>query len=126
MRRPRAILWFLYGALACALAWRCSSNQNTITSDIYHNTTAHFNGYFYAKEKMAEIQKTVNQSMDDDHNQILRLFPKLDTALAHGYKKDTEEVIKMASISIQRHPNSKWLDDNYILVGLARLYDCDF
>ena len=32
----------------------------------------------------------------------------------------------MASISIQRHPNSRWVDDNYLLVGLARLYDCDF
>jgi tetratricopeptide (TPR) repeat protein len=105
---------------------QCSPNQNTVTSDIYHNTTAHFNGYFYAKEKILEIENTILQSQDDDPNQILRLFPKLDTTLARSFKKDTEEVIKMSSISIQRHPNSKWLDDNYLLVGLARLYDCDF
>lgn len=111
---------------AGVLLWRCSPNQNTITSDVYHNTTAHFNGYFYAREKILEIEKTIVQSLDDDPNQILRLFPKLDTTLAHSYKKDTEEVIKMASISIQRHPNSRWLDDNYLLVGLARLYDCDY
>ncbi len=120
------MIWILMGALTVVIMWRCSSNQNTMTSDLYHNTTAHFNGYFYAKEKIIEIQKTILQSMDDDPNQVLRLFPKLDTAMASGYRKDTEEVIKMASISIQRHPNSKWLDDNYILVGLARLYDCDF
>jgi tetratricopeptide (TPR) repeat protein len=97
-----------------------------MTADLYHNTTAHYNGYFYAKEKLVEIQKIILQGMDDDPNQVLRLFPKLDTALATSYRKDTEEVIKMASISIQRHPNSRWLDDNYILVGLARLYDCDY
>lgn len=113
-------------ALGCAALWACSPNQNTITSDVYHNTTAHFNGYFYAKEKILEIQNIILQSQDDDPNQILRLFPRLDTALARSYRKDTDEVIKMASISIQRHPNSRWLDDNYLLVGLARLYDCDF
>jgi len=104
----------------------CSLEQNTITSSIYHNTTARFNGYFYAKEKIREIEKVILKSLDDDHNQILRLFPKLDTVLAKSYAKDTEEVIKMASISIQRHPNSKWVYEDYILVGLARLYSGDF
>ncbi|HWA34010.1 MAG TPA: tetratricopeptide repeat protein [Cyclobacteriaceae bacterium] len=106
--------------------WQCSSNQTSITGDIYHNTTAHFNGYFYAHEKVLEVEKAIMKSLDDDPNQILRLYPKLDTVLAKSYKKDTEEIIKMASISIQRHPNSKWLDDDYLMVGLARLYDCDF
>lgn len=104
----------------------CSSNQNNITSNIYHNTTAHFNGFYYAKEKTIEVEKTILKSLDDDPNQILRLFPKLDTNLAKSYSKDTEEIIKMASLSIQRHPNSKWVDDNYVLVGKARLFDCDF
>jgi len=104
----------------------CSVNQNNITSNIYHNTTAHFNGYYYAKEKTLEVEKIILKSLDDDPNQILRLFPKLDTNLAKSYAKDTEEIIKMASLSIQRHPNSRWVDDNYVLVGKARLFDCDY
>jgi tetratricopeptide (TPR) repeat protein len=113
--------------LLCMTLWSgCSSNQNTVTANIYHNATAHYNGYFYALEKTLEVEKIVLKSLDDDPNQILRLFPKLDTTLAKSYTKDTEEIIKMASISIQRHPNSQWVDDNYIQVGLARLYSCDF
>lgn len=104
----------------------CSVEQNSVTSNIYHNSTAHFNGYFYAREKTREVEKTILKSLDDDHNQILRLFPKLDTTMAKAYVKDTEEIIKMASISIQRHPNSRWVYENYILVGKARLFDCDF
>ncbi len=100
--------------------------QNNVTSNIYHNLTAHFNGYYYALEKTREVETLILKSLDDDHNQVLRLFPKLDTVLAKSYVKDTEEIIKMASISIQRHPNSKWVDDNYVQVGLARLYSCDF
>ncbi len=117
-----ALVW----CLLAAIGWRCSSNQNTIAGDMFHNTAAHFNGYFYAREKALEVEKIILKSLDDDPNQILRLFPKLDTTLAKSYKKDTEELVKMASISIQRHPNSRWVDDNFLLVGLARLYDCDF
>jgi tetratricopeptide (TPR) repeat protein len=104
----------------------CSTEQNNVTSNIYHNMTAHFNGYYYALEKTREVEKVILKSLDDDPNQILSLFPKLDTTLAKSYSKDTEEIIKMASISIQRHPNSRWVDDNYLLVGKARLYDCDY
>ncbi|NOT75459.1 MAG: tetratricopeptide repeat protein [Cyclobacteriaceae bacterium] len=123
IRRLVIVVFCLVSALTW---WSCSSNQNTVVGSFYHNTTARFNGYFYAKEKVREVEKVILKSLDDDPNQILRLFPKLDTTLAKSYKKDTEEIIKMASISIQRHPNSRWLDDDYVLVGLARLYDCDF
>jgi len=104
----------------------CSPNQNTLTASVYHNMTAHYNGYFYADEDVRKVEKAILESLDDDHNQLLRLFPKLDTNLAKSYKTDTEEAIKMASISIQRHPNSRWVYKNFILVGLARLYDCDY
>ncbi len=118
---------FLLGlSLFGALLVGCSSNQTNITSNIYHNTTAHFNGYYYANEKTLEVEKLILKSLDDDPNQILRLYPKLDTNLAKSYAKDTEEIIKMASLSIQRHPNSKWVHHNYVLVGKARLFDCDY
>lgn len=104
----------------------CSPNQNSFTSNIYHNLTAHYNGYYYAYEGVKTVEGTILKSLDDDHNQLLRLYPRLDTNLAKNYSKDTEEIIKMASISIQRHPNSRWVYKNYIMVGLARLYSCQF
>lgn len=104
----------------------CSIEQNTITSNFFHNLTAHYNGYFYAKEGAREVEKMILKSLDDDHNKILLLYPRLDTVLAKTYKKNTEEIIKMASKSIQYHPNSRWVNDNYLMVGLARLYACDY
>lgn len=117
----RHLLFLLLGTLSS-----CSVEQNNFTSNVFHNLTAHYNGYYYAREKTDEVEKIILKSLDDDPNQILRLFPKLDTVLAKTYSKDTEEIIKMASLSIQRHPNSKWVDDNYVLVGKARLYGSDF
>ncbi|MBX2914097.1 MAG: tetratricopeptide repeat protein [Cyclobacteriaceae bacterium] len=118
----RLILFALLGLSVLA----CSVEQNTFTANIYHNTAAHYNGYYYAREKTREVEKVIARSLDDDPNQILRLFPKLDSTLAKSYQKDTEEIIKMASLAIQRHPNSKWVDDCYLLVGKARLYGYDF
>ena len=111
---------------AIALLSSCSLEQTTVTSNLFHNTTAHYNGFYYAREKAHEVDKMILKTLDDDPTQVLRLFPGLDTSKAKSYAKDTDEIIKMASISIQRHPNSKWVDDNYIQVGLARMYACDF
>jgi tetratricopeptide (TPR) repeat protein len=112
--------------IALLMMGACGVEQTSVTSNIFHNTTAHFNGYFYAREKAAEVEKVILKSLDDDHNLILRLYPRIDTVLAKTYQKDTEEIIKMASISIQRHPNSRWVYENYVLVGRARMYDCEF
>ncbi len=104
----------------------CSIEQNNVTSNFFHNLTAHYNAYFYAKEGALEVEGLILKSLDDDHNKVLLLYPRLDTVLAKSYKKNTEEIIKMASKSIQYHPNSRWVDDSYLMVGLARLYSCDF
>ncbi|HKZ36292.1 MAG TPA: tetratricopeptide repeat protein [Chryseolinea sp.] len=104
----------------------CSSEKNTWTSKAYHNATAHYNGYYYAKDEIEKIEKLHWETLNDDYNKILRLYPKLDSTLAKGSDKEIQEAIKMASIAIQRHPNSKWVDDCYILVAKARLYSLDW
>ena len=104
----------------------CSSEKDTWTSKAYHNTTAHYNGYYYAREEIRKIEKTLWSSLNDDYGKILRLYPKIDSTLALSYDKEIQEAIKMASLAIQRHPNSKWVDDSYILVGKARLYSLDW
>ncbi|MEJ7646020.1 MAG: tetratricopeptide repeat protein [Chryseolinea sp.] len=119
----------LYSILLIAVALflkACSSEKNTWTSNAYHNTTAHFNGYYYARGEIQKIEKTIWASLIDDYNRVLRLYPNVDTALASSYDKEIQESIKMASLAIQRHPNSKWVDDSYLLVGKARLYSLDF
>lgn len=100
--------------------------KDTVTSRAYHNLTAHYNGYYYAREEIAKIEETIRKSHVDDYNRILRIFPLFDSALAKSYDKEIQETIKMASLAIQHHPNSKWVDDAYILVGKARLYSLDW
>ena len=117
---------FLYILGLLFLLPGCSSTSTSWSSKAFHNTTAHYNGYFYAKDEIEKIEKGNLSAQADDYNYTLRLFPQLDTARAKGYDKEIQEAIKMASLAIQRHPNSKWVDDCYILVGKARLYSLDW
>ena len=112
--------------LTFLLLLACSSERNTWTSKTYHNLTAHYNGYFYADLEIKKIEDAILAAHVDDYNRILRIFPTFDSTLAKGYEKEAEEAVKMASISIQRHPNSKWVDDAYVLVGKARMYSLDW
>lgn len=122
----KRLLRYVATFLVLFLLNQCSSERNSFTSKAYHNTTAHYNGYFYAKEEIKKIEKTIWSGQIDDYNKVLRLYPELDSAQAKGYDGQIQETIKMASIAIQRHPNSKWVDDCYILVGKARLYSLDW
>ena len=126
---PHCLKDFCYSILIIALILclgACSSEKNSWTSKAYHNTTAHYNGYYYARDEIRKIEQTLWSSLNDDYGKILRLYPKIDSSLASGYDKEVQEAIKMASLAIQRHPNSKWVDDAYIIVGKARLYSLDF
>ena len=122
----RGFFYKILALLAVVILGACSSEKNTWTSKAFHNTTAHYNGYYYARDEIQKIEKTIWSSLVDDYSKILRIYPKIDSGLAKGYDKEIQEAIKMASLAIQRHPNSKWVDDSYILVGKARLYSLDW
>jgi tetratricopeptide (TPR) repeat protein len=104
----------------------CAPENNSWVGKGYHNVTAHYNGYFYAYGEIAKIEQTIQKGQIDDYNRILKIFAPLDSTAAKGYDKEAQEAIKMASLAIQRHPHSKWVDDAYILVGKARLYTLDW
>ncbi len=118
-------LFIALAVLAILLA-SCSAEKNTLTSKAYHNLASHFNGYFYANEELKKVEVGYRKSMVDDYNRVLRLYPALDSTQSKTYEKELAEVVKMASLAIQRHQNSKWVDDSYILVGKSRLYSLDW
>jgi len=95
-------------------------------SKAYHNTTARYNAYFIAKEKMKEAEVIINNNRNDDFNRILDVFPEIESGTISNISPLLEDCIKKASLPIQRHKNSKWVDDCYIIVGKARYYKQDY
>ena len=104
----------------------CSVEKDTATSKAYHNTLARYNGYFLAKEKIKEIETTIAQGSPDNFSRVLKVYPQVTSATVSSINSDLEEVIKKASLPIQRHKNSKWVDNSYTLVGVSRFYRMDY
>ena len=104
----------------------CSQEKKTWTSLAWHNTLAHYNGYFIAREKMKEYEADQLAGFKDNYNRVLDIYPFPPVGSAASANAVMEEVIKKASIPIQRHKNSKWMDECYQLVGQARFYKEDW
>ncbi len=104
----------------------CSSQKTNVAAVSFHNTTAHYNAYFIARKKIQYIESSIEKGQSNDYNQILNVLPPLDSMISVTYAAEVEEVLKKASLIVQNHPNSKWVDDGYNLVGLARLYGYEY
>lgn len=126
MLHLRQFLFFSVAILIALLLDGCSAERKNILSKTYHNTTARYNAYFYAKKRIKEIEAILKENIDNDYNNILRIYPEIDSTLATTYQDKIDDCIKKASIAIQRHKNSKWVDDSYIFIGRARLYSLDY
>lgn len=112
--------------LACFIFHSCSQEKRTWSSLAWHNTLAHYNGYFIAREKMKEFETTQLESYKENYNKILEIYPFPPLGSAPAANTPMEEIIKKASIPIQRHKNSDWVDDCYQLIGQARFYKEDW
>ncbi|MCB0494906.1 MAG: tetratricopeptide repeat protein [Cyclobacteriaceae bacterium] len=116
----------LFLSLSVAFFYSCSSEKNTVLNKAYHNTTAHYNAYFYGLEDINKVKQAIKIAQQPDYDHILRIFPSIDSTYKETYKAELEDCIKKASLVIQYHKNSKWVDDSYNLIGLARMYGYDF
>ncbi len=104
----------------------CSSESTGPLNKAFHNTTAHYNSYFIGLERIKEVEESIWKALKPDYTHILKIYPPLDSTMAVTYKAELEDCIKKASIVIQYHKNSKWVDDSYNLIGQARMYGYDF
>jgi tetratricopeptide (TPR) repeat protein len=104
----------------------CSAERKNVISKTFHNTTARYNAYFYAKEGIKEVEDAIEENHKNNFNEVLKIYSDVDSGVINSMREQLDEVIKKASIAIQRHPNSRWVDDSYILVGKSRYYGADF
>ncbi|WPP52840.1 type IX secretion system periplasmic lipoprotein PorW/SprE [Catalinimonas niigatensis] len=118
--------YILYYTLLLWCFSACAPERNGMVASVYHNTTARYNAYFYAQMRMDEIQAAIQESQENNFNDILRIYPEVDTSLINTMKDKVEDCMKKASIAIERHPKSRWADDSYILIGQCRMYNQNY
>jgi tetratricopeptide (TPR) repeat protein len=103
----------------------CSQHSSKPLSKGYHNLNAHFNAYVIAREQIDGAEQILFKSRQENYNQLLPVLLPVDSILAQPVKPQLDDAIKKASLIPERHQNSKWLDNAYILIGRARLLKQD-
>lgn len=104
----------------------CSPENSGIVSYSYHNITAKYNAYFIANEKLQEVLLEIKEAHKNNFNRDLKIKAPIDTNIVNSNAEKIEDIVKKASIGIQRHKVSKWVDDCYILVGIARMLNQEY
>ncbi|KAA9331469.1 hypothetical protein F0P96_14595 [Hymenobacter busanensis] len=124
----RIVLLPIGGLLVAAAAWlsSCSAERHNFVARSYQNLVARDNGYFLAREKMREVEAALYKERPADYNRTLPLLPVVDSVKAVQLAADLDDVVKKASLPIQRRPGSDFTDDSYILVGKTRFYRREF
>ncbi len=112
----------------------CTTRKDGFVYRVFHNTTAHYNGFFYAQEAMKEADATLWDKHEDDYDEVLPLFVYGDEESAQSIFPLMERTIEKSSRVIERHnmdppkrdkrkskrpEMNKWIDDNYLLIGQA-------
>lgn len=131
-----SVVWTGGLALLLLLAG-CSQQKNTLLHRGWHNMNARYNGYFYSKDNMKETVKKVEKANKDDFTKMIPLYVNTTNENAKTYYGDFDKSLKKSSVVIQRHtiytkktkkeiPNAcRWIDENYMLIGMAHYYKRD-
>lgn len=124
---------FILFLLSVLLLTSCSTRRNNFLSRGYHNLTAHYNGYFNARERMNNGAKSLAESHTDRYDRTLSIFKYADEQKAKSVFPDMDEAIKKSSVVIQRHSiyvkrkeHCKWIDENWLVIGKSQFYKHDF
>jgi tetratricopeptide (TPR) repeat protein len=124
---------FLLGLISIIFLPACSVNKNKLTNRIYHNVSAHYNGFWNGRESYREGLKQLKISTVDNYAEVLPIFNYgTDQDLA-SLKPNMERAIQKASVVIQRHSMrfqnkeyNRWIDDSYLLMGKSYFYMGEF
>lgn len=106
--------------ISCFFA--CSQFSSKRGAIGFHNLSARYNAYFMAEQDLLNAEYEMQKAFKEDYNQILPILLPMDSILSIPVKPQLENAVKKASIVAEKHQNSKWLDNSYIVLGKARLY----
>jgi len=128
----------------------CSVEKNTSLSRNYHNLTSHYNIYFNGTESYKKGVVKANQNVKNDYNKILSLFLYEDEDVNNSVTGDMKRAIDKATKVItfhsitakpkvkegnqtakdkaffEKNEFNKWVDDSYMLMGKAYMYQGKF
>jgi tetratricopeptide (TPR) repeat protein len=112
--------------LLLLLAIASCKNSESWTARQWHNTVAHYNTYFNAREKVRLTENDLRDRFTDRFDKVLEIYNYGDEAALLNNGGTMDEVLKKTSNLVDKHPKSKWVDDAYMLMGESYFLRGDF
>lgn len=107
----------------------CSRKKSGFTNRLYHNTTSHFNWYFNATEILRLTEEQLWANKDDDYLELLPIYVEPTEEEQKNLYPQMDDIIEKCSTVIDRHSmeiskkeHNKWIDNCYLLIGIANYY----
>ncbi len=111
----------------------CSTKKNRWLNRRYHNLTAHYNGYFWAREAIKDGLEKLDKSHVDDYDKILTFYRYADDKAGKANSPTWDKAIQKTSTVIAKHSmlikgkeHCKWIDENYLVLGQGHFHKRDY
>ncbi len=117
----------------------CSTEKDVWINRTYHNTTAHYNGYFNAGEIIKETMTDFEMNRQENYSEIIPLFIYANDEESKAFYSPMDTAVSKCETVIARNsmPKQKvgqfknvewckWIDDNWLVIGEAQFYKRDF
>lgn len=108
------------------LTGACSQFSNSPMSKAWHNTNARFNSLIIARDNMKQAEKDLFDKREENYSALMTIFVPIDSLKSQAVATNLKEVIDKTSLIAERHSNSKYLAEAYILLGKSRLLKEDY
>lgn len=127
--------------LVALVASSCTTKRDGRAYRLYHNTTAKYNGFFYANEAHEEASLKLEELHEERWDEVLPLFLEADEATAQQIFPLMERAIEKCTRVVDRHTMAppqqiaksmsrpimnKWIDDNYTVIGKSYYLKGDY
>jgi len=117
----------------------CSTEKDTFISRNYHGATAHYNGYFNANELLNTAMKGYRDGIKEDYyanlplnplpneEEVKNMYVPIDTAVAKCTRVIQRHAMpSMDKPSQKREEWNRWIDENWLTIGIANYYRRDY
>ena len=129
-----------WGVIVLLMLSGCSRTRDGFLYRVYHNTSARYNGFYYATEAMLEAEQVLREGYEENWDEILPIFPPVDESTAQEVYPLMERAIEKSTAVVDKHTMTpsrreqkdmkrpelnKWIDDNYDIIARAHLIKGD-
>ncbi len=125
MYAPIPMIRLLSVALIFLITWSCSQNSTKPAAVTFHNINSKYNAIWQADQLLLNLHSQFRNERIENYSNELPIIAPVDSTFGITHKLEIANLIRKASLVIDRHQNSKYVDDAYLLIAQGRYFQSD-